>query len=506
MPERLLQLDYVRNTNSPEKITALFQKLGYNATNQQLNVNDLDLPPRSAEAIYSAHLIADQGNGSFQVLLFELQPDEWTSSSSARSRMEAIAKTLCKSPARFLLLGTTDYNQLLLANPRQRFDVNWNLKTSIKCWLINLANPTIYDRHKLEAIVAVTSDPEELYNLQCQAFDLHDKPLPRVKPLYSKNSLQQYLNEIRQIRLLRGSQEVELGSQIVEWRELEEAREKLSKQLGRELDDRELAEAVNQPLEEVYRCIWIGERARQKMVESNLRLVVWMAQKYQNRGVDFQDLIQEGNLGLIRAVEKFDPFMDYKFSSYAIWWIRQSITRAIADQSRTVRLPVHLYETISRIKKITKWLSQEMGRKPTEEQIATRMEMTTQKLRFIRQFAQPIIYLETSYSATYHDTLIDDEEPLALLDVLEFQGETPEEYTVGNLLIEDINSVLDTLKPREKDVLIMRYGLDDGKIKTLEDIGQIFGVTRERIRQIEAKALRKLRHLDWNSILKEYIR
>lgn len=261
--------------------------------------------------------------------------------------------------------------------------------------------------------------------------------------------------------------------------------------------DREWGTRLPERLHAFNRRLYIGQRAKDKMVQSNLRLVVSIAKKYMNRGLSFQDLIQEGSLGLIRAAEKFDHEKGYKFSTYATWWIRQAITRAIADQSRTIRLPVHLYETISRIKKTTKILSQEMGRKPTEEEIAERMEMTIEKLRFIAKSAQLPISLETP---------IGKEEDSRLGDFIEADGETPEDQVSKNLLREDLENVLDTLSPRERDVLRLRYGLDDGRMKTLEEIGQIFNVTRERIRQIEAKALRKLRHPNRNSILKEYIR
>jgi RNA polymerase primary sigma factor len=317
------------------------------------------------------------------------------------------------------------------------------------------------------------------------------------KKHYTEDSIRLYLQEIGRIRLLRADEEIELARKIADLLELERIREGLFEQLDRDPQDKEWATAVNMTLPAFRHRLHLGRRAKDKMVQSNLRLVVSIAKKYMNRGLSFQDLIQEGSLGLIRAAEKFDHEKGYKFSTYATWWIRQAITRAIADQSRTIRLPVHLYETISRIKKTTKLLSQEMGRKPTEEEIATRMEMTIEKLRFIAKSAQLPISLETP---------IGKEEDSRLGDFIESDGETPEDQVSKNLLREDLESVLDTLSPRERDVLRLRYGLDDGRMKTLEEIGQIFNVTRERIRQIEAKALRKLRHPNRNSVLKEYIR
>lgn len=317
------------------------------------------------------------------------------------------------------------------------------------------------------------------------------------KGVYTEDSIRVYLQEIGRIRLLRPDEEIELARKIADLLLLEELAAQFESDNGREPDTKEWAALVEMPLIKFRRRLMLGRRAKEKMVQSNLRLVVSIAKKYMNRGLSFQDLIQEGSLGLIRAAEKFDHEKGYKFSTYATWWIRQAITRAIADQSRTIRLPVHLYETISRIKKTTKVLSQEFGRKPTEEEIAESMEMTIEKLRFIAKSAQLPISLETP---------IGKEEDSRLGDFIEADIENPEQDVAKNLLREDLEGVLATLSPRERDVLRLRYGLDDGRMKTLEEIGQIFDVTRERIRQIEAKALRKLRHPNRNGVLKEYIK
>lgn len=317
------------------------------------------------------------------------------------------------------------------------------------------------------------------------------------KGVYTEDSIRVYLQEIGRIRLLRPDEEIELARKIADLLHLEELAAQFEQDNGHFPDTKEWAVLVDMPLVKFRRRLMLGRRAKEKMVQSNLRLVVSIAKKYMNRGLSFQDLIQEGSLGLIRAAEKFDHEKGYKFSTYATWWIRQAITRAIADQSRTIRLPVHLYETISRIKKTTKVLSQEFGRKPTEEEIAESMEMTIEKLRFIAKSAQLPISLETP---------IGKEEDSRLGDFIEADIENPEQDVAKNLLREDLEGVLATLSPRERDVLRLRYGLDDGRMKTLEEIGQIFDVTRERIRQIEAKALRKLRHPNRNGVLKEYIK
>eukprot|EP00850_Spirogloea_muscicola_P003949 SM000016S01937 [mRNA] locus=s16:728202:730520:- [translate_table: standard] len=327
--------------------------------------------------------------------------------------------------------------------------------------------------------------------------------------------IRSYLREIGKTRLLTGLEEVQLSQGIQDLLKLERLSHSLAEELGRAPTLAEWSRAAGMEQTAFETRVKDGRACKDKMVLSNLRLVVSVAKKYQGRGMAFQDLIQEGSMGLIRGAEKFDHTKGFKFSTYAHWWIRQAVTRAIADQARTIRLPqqfgsaaadqvvnvrkgqVHLYEVISRINKAKKMLIQEHGRPPREDELAEIVGMPADKIRSILKAARIPVSMEKPVGKDGDQTL---SECIADRDI-----ESPEDAIAKRLLKQDLEAVLHTLNPRESEVMRLRYGLDDGRVKTLEEIGNIFRVTRERIRQIESKALRKLRQPSRNSVLRAYL-
>ena len=297
-----------------------------------------------------------------------------------------------------------------------------------------------------------------------------------------------YLKEIGKVNLLTSEEEVELAQAMTAGTAAQEQLDEL----------KESGEEIPEELRlELEKTIKKGERARQRLAEANLRLVVSIAKRYVGRGMQFLDLIQEGNLGLIKAVEKFDYVKGFKFSTYATWWIRQAITRAIADQARTIRIPVHMVETINKVIRVSRQLLQELGHDPTPEEIAEEMNMPAERVREILKIAQEPVSLETP---------IGEEEDSHLGDFIpDEDASEPAEAASFTLLKEQLVEVLSTLTPREEKVLKLRFGIEDGRTRTLEEVGKEFNVTRERIRQIEAKALRKLRHPSRSKKLKDFL-
>jgi RNA polymerase primary sigma factor len=291
-----------------------------------------------------------------------------------------------------------------------------------------------------------------------------------------------YLKEISRTPLLTSDQEKTLAAQV---------------ERGKEAQDELQGHSDDQQLDELRKEIQAGEWARQQIIEANYRLVVSIAKRYTGRGVSFLDLIQEGNIGLIRAVEKFDYHRGFKFSTYATWWIRQAITRAVADHGRTIRVPVHMYERINKLGHAKRILAQELGRDPTPEELAQELEMPLSQIDSIKRVAQRPLSLEMP---------IGDEEDGHLEDFIEDeQTPPPLDTAIHQVLQEKVSSVLTSLTPREGRVIQLRFGLKDGRAHTLDEVGQKFGVTRERIRQIEAKALRKLRHPRHTRKLRDFV-
>ena len=344
-------------------------------------------------------------------------------------------------------------NELLKLGKKQGYITYDDLANSLKG--LDLDSDSLDDLYNTFSENNIPVVSEEETDDSSDKILLDDNTL--TKDLNINDPVRMYLKEIGQIKLLTTEEELDLADRILEG----------------------------------------DEQAKTILAEANLRLVVSIAKRYVGRGMLFLDLIQEGNIGLMKAVEKFDVTKGYKFSTYATWWIRQAITRAIADQARTIRVPVHMVETINKLARIQRQLTLELNREPTEDELAKKMNTSVDKIREIYKISQEPVSLETP---------IGEEDDSHLGDFIKDEHNmSPEEYATNEMLKDEISDILLTLTEREEKVIRLRFGLEDGKARTLEEVGQIFGVTRERIRQIEAKALRKLRHPSRSRKLRDYL-
>ena len=351
------------------------------------------------------------------------------------------------------------------------------------------------EHNGIDVLKMSDSDDEDIILTDEDEVEVENIDLSVPDGVSVEDPVRMYLKEIGKVPLLSAEEEIELAQQMEDGNV---ATEKIIILKGRrdEASEEELQE-INAEIKELHKTAEIGADAKKRLAEANLRLVVSIAKRYVGRGMLFLDLIQEGNLGLIKAVEKFDYRKGYKFSTYATWWIRQAITRAIADQARTIRIPVHMVETINKLIRVSRSLLQELGREPSPEEIAEEMDMPVERVREILKISQEPVSLETP---------IGEEEDSHLGDFIKDDNvPVPADAAAFTLLKEQLDEVLGTLTEREQKVLTLRFGLEDGRARTLEEVGREFNVTRERIRQIEAKALRKLRHPSRSRKLKDYL-
>ena len=412
-------------------------------------------------------------------------------------------KTIASLPAAALITANEKLRDLLAKGKKKgKLDSGELMETLDDLNLESEQMDQVYD--SLEALsIDISNDEDILPDLADEEPAAEEIAEVEEEELVDPNSLvnsfsiddpvRMYLKEIGKVPLLNPDEEIVLAQAMSAGNEAKAKLDELEEQRKRG-ETPDITPEEEAQLRKVFKK---GESSKQKLAEANLRLVVSIAKRYVGRGMLFLDLIQEGNLGLIKAVEKFDYTKGYKFSTYATWWIRQAITRAIADQARTIRIPVHMVETINKVIRVSRQLLQELGHDPSPNEIAAAMSMPVEKVREILKIAQEPVSLETP---------IGEEEDSHLGDFIPDEGASePSEAASFTLLKEQLMDVLSTLTPREEKVLKLRFGIEDGRTRTLEEVGKEFNVTRERIRQIEAKALRKLRHPSRSKKLKDFL-
>ena len=483
--KRLLKIEDVHKINQPEQVGNVFKKLGYDTCCSLLDVRDLELSQQNCKYVDRAYLIANQNQGDIQVILFKLHHHYWNSNTTVTKVVKSISNSLCQRPSLFLLLFTSGYQKMLLVSPRKQFNEKMDLELKLSKTIVNLAHPYVSDLNILEKISFNNYNNLNYIHKRISSFNhrtnlVFDK---RKKP--NRDLVRIYLQEIVKFELLETEKEIELGRKIRVYVELIKQKNNLQKELEQELTFEELSILTEIDFFTIYKTIEEGILSINKLVEHNLRLVVSVAKRYSGRGIELLDLIQEGNLGLITAANKFDYTKGYKFSTYATWWIRQGITREICNSSRTIRLPVHVWESMNKIKK-AKLAIQKSGQSVTLQKIANYTNYDYLKIKNVITSFSYISSLDECLSKL-------DSEDSSLINFIKSDKNSPEDNLLENELKDFVASIIKILDQKERKVIIMRYGLDDNREKTLQEIGDVLGLTRERVRQIQNKSLEKIR-------------
>lgn len=474
----MLTVEDINQIDNAETFSQIFARLGYENCFGEIDIDVLQLPETQKELIYKSYLLASYQDSELQVILFELKylPD-----SAMKTRLRAITKSLSQRPTMFLVLGTMDYDNLLVLTTIKRFNNKMELETSIKDSLIHLKDAEKYDANLLEQLATKGQNARTLYQKHQEILTFASQR-KREKAKIS-DTLHSYLNVIGRFRLLTAEEEILLSRDIQNFYKLESLKTEITQQLGYIPTDQNWALYANMSLTELDKQWHSGLFARNKLVEANLKLVVSIAKQYQGRGLELLDLIQEGNMGLIYTVEKFDSTKGYRFSTYAYHWIRQYITRAIHDSSRIIRLPVYLWGLKNNINKAVREI--QLTGVATIQKVADQLD---------KSYEQIMIAQESFRNITSLDMMIGTEEDTPLESFLQ-SDYNPEEYLeqLGNQqIVQGLLKLLES-KPRSQQVIILRYGLNDGIQRSLQEIGDRFGLTRERIRQIEDKCLKIFR-------------
>ena len=485
--KRLLKIDDIDKINRPEQISSLFKKLGYDTCCLLFDIRDLELSQQGCKYIDRAYLIANQNQGDIQVILFEINCQYWNSDTTATKVVKTISNSLCKRPSIFLLLFASNYQKLLLVSPRKQLNEKMELELKLTKTVVNLANPHISDINILEKISFNHYNNLNYLHKNISLFSHRTKLFSDKRNKSYLDTVRIYLQEIGKFKLLSSEQEILLGRKIKNYIKIIKQNEELEKELEQKLTFEELSILTDIDFYTIYKTIEEGILSINKLVEHNLRLVVSIAKKYCGRGLDLLDLIQAGNLGLIKAAQKFDYTKGHKFSTYATWWIRQSVTREIHNSSRIIRLPSHLWESMNQINK-AKHKIQKSGELVTQQKIAKYTNYDLLKIKNTIISFKSISSLDKSLSKS-------DNEDSNLIDFIMSNEEFPLVKLLENDLSETISFFLYFLDKREREVIVMRFGLDGTEEKSLQKIGDQFGLTRERIRQIEAKAIGKIKRL-----------